>query len=48
MKISGHEKIRIYNERLQSLYGDVIHWLKEANIDELVKSHHCHPEPSLP
>ena len=27
------------------LYGDVIRWLKEANIDELVKSHHCHPEP---
>ena len=41
MKISGHEKIRIYNERLQSLYGDVIRWLKEADIPftHLVEDH---------
>lgn len=31
MKISGHEKIHIYNARLQSLYGEVISWLKETN-----------------
>lgn len=41
MKISGHEKIRTYNERLQSLYGDVIRWLKEADIPftHLVEDH---------
>lgn len=32
MKVLGSEKIQKYNERLQSLYKNVIVWLKEANI----------------
>jgi len=32
MKASGSEKIRAYNERLQSLYEKAIGWLNEAEI----------------
>lgn len=32
MKVSGNEKILKYNEMLQSLYENVIGWLKEADI----------------